>query len=157
MRSRRLLFRRVLAVEALALGRHLPQAAARREARTVLAGEFLRPCDERLRAHAVDQRDRAAGERREAEAEDRADVGLAGVGDDALLHAARGLQRLREQEAVLQVLHGDRVRIEPLAGDLAEPRPQGLRARRGIIVEALAVLAAEAVLLDDHGFEQLLL
>src|ERR1700733_11045662 len=137
MRSRRLLFWRVLAVEALALGRHLPQAAARREARTVLASEFLGAGDERLRAQAVDQRDRTAGERREAEAEDRADVGLAGVGDDALLHAARGLQRLREQETVLQVSHRNRIGIEPLACDFLQARPEALGAICRIIVKAL--------------------
>ena len=47
-----------------------------------------------LRPHHVDIGERAAGERRKAEAEDRADIGLAHVGDDALLDTARRLERL---------------------------------------------------------------
>ena len=70
----------------------------------------LAQLDEALRAHHVDVGQRAAGERREAEAEDRADIGLAHVGDDALLDAARGFQRLHHQEAVLELLDVDRCR-----------------------------------------------
>ena len=40
---------------------------------------------------------------------------------------------------------------------LARPGHSVFGARRGIVVEALAVLAAEALLLDDHRLEQLLL
>ena len=48
----------------------------------------LAQLDEALRPHHVDIGQRAAGERREAEAEDRADIGLAHVGDDALLEGS---------------------------------------------------------------------
>ena len=41
--------------------------------------------------------------------------------------------------------------------DLGEPRPQLLRAVLGIVVEALAVLAAEPAALHDHEFEHGLL
>ena len=74
---RRQLLRREAAVEGLALRRHLDQQLRRREARAVFGLELVAQLDELLRAHEVDVGQRAAGERREAEAEDRADIGLA--------------------------------------------------------------------------------
>ena len=65
-------------------------------------------------AHEVDIGQRAAGERREAEAEDRADIGLALIGDDVILHRARGFHRLHHQEALLQLLDVERIGIEML-------------------------------------------
>ena len=83
--------------------------------------------DEILRAHHVDVGQRAAGERRKAEAEDRADIGLAHVGEHVLLEAARGLQRLNAEQALLQLLDVDLVGIELLRLQIGEARPQLLR------------------------------
>ena len=49
------------------------------------------------------------------------------------------------------------VGIEPLADDLRQSRPQALRPVRRIVVEALAVLAAEAAFLGRHRLDELLL
>ena len=70
---------------------------------------LLAQLDELLRAHHVDVGQRAAGVRRKAAAEDRADVGLAHVGDHLLLEGARGLHRLRHQEALLELLDVERL------------------------------------------------
>ena len=50
--------------------------------------------DEFLRAHEIDVAQGAARVRREAETEDRAHIGLARIGDDALLDGARRFERL---------------------------------------------------------------
>ena len=115
--------------------------------------------DEILRAHEVDIGQRAAGEGGKAEAEDRADIGLAHIGDDVILDRARGFHRLHHQEALLQFLDVERVGIEMLGLQSGKARPQPLLALAflGIVVKALAVLAAEAALLFDHLDQQLLL
>ena len=51
----------------------------------------------------------------------------------------------------------DLVGIELFLLQVGEARPQPLRALLGIIVEALAVLAAKAATLLDHFFQQRLL
>ncbi|GCC45086.1 hypothetical protein chiPu_0029517, partial [Chiloscyllium punctatum] len=76
-RLRRLLLRREAAVEGFALGGHLLEQLRRREARAVFLLEGVAERDEVLRAHEVNVGQRPASERREAEAEDRADIGLA--------------------------------------------------------------------------------
>src|SRR4051812_15770636 len=96
---------------------------------------------ERLRAHEVDVGERAAGVGGEAEAEDRADIGLARIGDDALLDRARRLERLRDEKAALHLRDVERVGIELRRLQVLEARPEALRAALGIIVEALFVLA----------------
>ena len=127
---RRLLLRREAAVEGLALGRPCRSAACGGVKRgPYLASSLSAQLDEVLGAHAVDVGQRAAGERREAEAEDRADIGLAQVGDDALLDSARGFQRLHHQEALLQLLDVERIGIELLRLQVREARPQALLAR----------------------------
>src|SRR5271170_4246132 len=88
---------REAAIERFALFRHFVQQLGRLEAVAVALGKAVAKFDERLCAHAVDVRHRAAGERREAEAKDRADVGLAHVGDHAFLDTARGFERLDRQ------------------------------------------------------------
>src|SRR4249920_3011777 len=91
--------RREAAVEGLALPRHVDQQLRWRK---TLPARLLQPptkIDERLRPHHVDIGQRAAAERRKPEAEDRAHVGLAHVGDDAFLHAAGGLERLNAEQA----------------------------------------------------------
>ena len=93
-----------------------------------LASQPAAELDELLRAHAVDVGQRAAGVGREAEAEDRADIGLARIGDDALFHRARGFQRLHHQEALLQFLDVERVGIELLGLQSREARPEVLLA-----------------------------
>src|ERR1700727_3872549 len=94
---------------------------------------------------------------RKAECQERAGVGLARIGDDALIHATSGLERHGEEKAILEVFDADVVRVESLADDLGKPRPEALRPVRRIIVEPLAILAAEATLLSSHRFDQLLL
>ena len=113
--------------------------------------------DEALGAHHVDVGKGAARERREAEAEDRAHVGLAHVGDDALLDAARGFQRLRHQQAVLELLDVDLVGVEFRRLQVGESRPQPLRAVLRIIVKTLAILAPEPAALLDQLLQQPLL
>src|SRR5206468_12146361 len=68
---RRLLLRREAAVERLAARRHVFEQLRRGEARAVFGFEFVAQLDELPRAHEVDIGQRTAGERREAEAEDR--------------------------------------------------------------------------------------
>ena len=86
------------------------QQLRRLELRAVFLLQRLGELDELLRAHAVDVGQRAAGEGREAEGEDRADIGLARIGDDAFLHDARRFQRDGDEEALLQLLDVDLVR-----------------------------------------------
>src|SRR3954453_21980390 len=93
-----LLRRRETPIEGLALLGHINEQLRRRKARAVFFLELLAEVDEGLRAHHVDVGQRAAGVRRKTEAEDRADVGLAHVGDDLLLEGTRGLDRLHYQE-----------------------------------------------------------
>src|SRR6266480_7218429 len=69
---RRQLLRREAAVERLALGRHLDQEFRRGEARAVFGLQSLAQLDEFFGAHEVDIGQRAAGEWRKAEAQDRA-------------------------------------------------------------------------------------
>src|SRR5476649_2885878 len=82
-----LLPRREVAVEALALVRHLNEQLAGREAHAVFLFQAAAEFDEFLRAYPIDPRQRAAGKRREAEAEDGADIGLAHVGEHLFLEA----------------------------------------------------------------------
>src|SRR6185369_5988823 len=83
---RRLLLRREAAVEGLAPSRHVFQQLWRREARAVFRFQPVAELDEFSRAHEVDIGQRAAGERCKAKTEDRADIGLARIGDDVVLH-----------------------------------------------------------------------
>ncbi len=66
-------------------------------------GEAAAKGDESFAAHPIDVGDGAAGERRKAETENRADVGLAHVGDHALLDAAGGFERLDGEEPLLEL------------------------------------------------------
>src|SRR5438270_3607579 len=85
-------------VKALALARHLDEQLVRLEALAVFLRELFAQRDELLDAHHVDVAEGPAGVRRVPKAEDRADIGLAHVGEHALLEAARGFERLdREQ------------------------------------------------------------
>src|SRR5262249_55507075 len=75
-------------VEGLALRGHLDEEPRGRKAQPVFLGQRLTQRDEFLRPHHVNIGERAARERREAEPEDRANIGLAYVGEDVLLEAA---------------------------------------------------------------------
>src|SRR6187399_2558073 len=66
---RRRLLRREAPIESLALGSHVFQKLRRSEARAVFGFELVTELDELPGAHEVDIGQRAAGERREAEAE----------------------------------------------------------------------------------------
>ena len=69
--------------------------------------EAITERDECLGAHAVNHRERTAGEWRKTETEDRADIRLAWVGDDVLLNRAGRLECLRREKALFQ--HGDEI------------------------------------------------
>src|SRR5688572_22055363 len=73
------------AVEGPALGGHVEEELVRGEARAVPRLEPAAQLDEGLGAHEVDVAHGAAREGGEAEAEDRAHVGLARIGDDVVL------------------------------------------------------------------------
>src|SRR5882724_8622481 len=156
---RRQLLRREAAVERLALGRHFDQEFRRGEARAVFGLKLVAKLDELPGAHEVDVGQRAAGERRKAKTQDRADIGFAGIGDHVILHGTRGLHRLHHQKALLQLLDVERIRVEMFWLQAAQFRPQALLALAllGIIIKSLAVLAAEAALLFDHLDQKLLL
>ena len=80
-------------------------------------GQSVAQFDEDLYAHAVDIGQGAARERRETEAENRADIGLARIGDNMLREGARGLHCLRHEESLFQFGHVKRVRIELVVGE----------------------------------------
>src|SRR2546423_5143323 len=84
--------RREPAIEALALAGHFDEQLRGLEAGAVFLLEPLAELDEFLDAHHVDPRQRPARIRCKAEAQNGADVGLAYVGQHALLEAARRLQ-----------------------------------------------------------------
>src|SRR3974390_347 len=109
-----LLRRSEAAVEGLVLIGHLDQQLVGRKARAVFLLQVAAQRNELPGAHHVDVGESAAGKRRKAEAEDGANIGLAHVGQDFLLEAARGLQCLHCQQAILQLLHIDSIRIERL-------------------------------------------
>src|SRR4051794_22796617 len=88
---RRRLLRREAAVEGLPFRGHLFQQLWGREARAVFRFKPAAQLDEFFRSHEVNIAQRTPGERRKAEAEDRADVGLARIGDDVILYGPRGL------------------------------------------------------------------
>src|SRR5437762_11743215 len=140
------LLRREAAIERLGLGRHLDQEFRRGEARAVFGLKLMAQLDEFLGADEVDRGKRAAGERRKAEAEERADIGFARFGNDVILHRARRFHRLHDEKTLLQFLDLEGIRIEMLGLQGAQSRPQALLALAllGIIVKSLAVLAAEA-------------
>ena len=111
------------AIKRLAVRRHFAQQGRRRETRAMPGGQCVAQFDEGLYAHAVDIGQGPAGERREAKAEDRADIGLARVGDDMLRDGARGLHRLYDEEALFQLGHVKSVRIDLVVGEFGETRP----------------------------------
>src|SRR5262249_57036192 len=84
-----------------------------------------------------------------AEAEDRAKVGVADVGEDALLEAAGGLERLADEEAPLQLGNVDGIGIGNRRIELAKSGPEPLLGSRalGIVVKTLAVLPAQSAAL----------
>src|SRR5581483_7257052 len=126
-------------IEGLVLCREIGEQLVRGKTRPILFFKLAALGDEVLRTHHVDPRQRAAGEWRKAEAEDRADVGLAHVGEHLLLEAARGLERLDAEQAQLELPDVDLLGIERLRLEVGEPGPQLLRSVRRIIVETLAV------------------
>ena len=86
--------------------RKLEQRLRRGEAVAVLGGELAGPRHETGLAAGIsdDVLRRATGPRREADAHDRADVGVGGRREHALVEALLGLQRLGEQHPVDHVL-----------------------------------------------------
>src|SRR5665809_42943 len=95
---------------------------------------------------------RATGVRREADAHDRTDVGRGGRLDDPLLEALRGLERLREQHPVLDVLQRDLLSRD--RERLTEAGPQSLPLAGLVVLEEAGALeprrAAELDHLRDH-------
>src|SRR5262249_20145290 len=137
-------------VEGVALAGHFDEKLRGLEACAVLLLEGLHHLDEALGAEHVDPRERPAGIWRKPEAEYRADVGLAHVGEHALFETARGLERHDAEQAVLDLAHVDVVGVDLDRLQVGEPRPQALLSLLGIIVEAFAVLAPVAAALLDH-------
>src|SRR3954465_11120545 len=113
-------------VEAAAGLRHLDNDRRRRKAIAVPIPRALADRHEGLRAHEVDVAQRAAGIGREAEAEDRADIGLARIGDDALLDRARRFERLRDEEAQLQLRDVEALAVVAARLKVAQARPEPL-------------------------------
>src|SRR4051794_1729632 len=145
--------------EGLALLGHLDEAVGGGEAVAVCRGQVTGPGDEAGQALAgatvvaLHELDGATGQRRVADAHDRADVGGGGGLDDALLEALRGLDRLDEQVAVLEVLDVGWLGVR--REQLGQAAPQGAAAAvLVVLVEALAAQSAGTALLEhlrDHG------
>src|SRR2546423_7533769 len=110
-------------IKALAPGGHLDEQLVRLEALAVFLRELFAQRDELTCAHHVDVGQRAARIGRVAEAEDRADVGFAHVGEHALLEAARGLQRLDREQASFQFVYVDYVGVLLGRLQVSEARP----------------------------------
>src|SRR5574337_700193 len=123
-----------------------------REAGPKARGEQFGAVEERVDAGAVDELQRAAGPAWEADAEDRADVGVVRRSQHALGEAARGLDRLAVQQPVFELLHVP-ARIGFFEQGL-ELRPQRFLLALRIVVEAAAGRAAVAVVLLDHALDQ---
>src|SRR5436190_5393904 len=151
------------AVEARALRGHVAQQLRHLELLAVLLRQIVALGDEGLHPDLVDQADRPAGLRREAQPHDRADIAVLRIGQHVGLEAARGVDRLDVEQplldlgflgALLVALAVEPARIGREVR--AELRPQPLPAVGRIFVEALAVLAAEALELLDHQLEHVL-
>src|SRR5665213_4488363 len=82
-RSRRLFYRSEAGIEGFVLRGHVAQQLVGLEALAIFGGEVVAAFHAGGSAHRVDVRNRAAGEGREAPTEDRADIGIAWVGNDA--------------------------------------------------------------------------
>src|SRR5690606_17565283 len=110
------------------------RGAIEQEASAEAAREFIATPLEGVDALAVDELQCATRPRREADAEDRADVGVVCAGQHALGQAARGLHRLPVEQTVLDVAH-----VPGQLGVLEEAlelRPQVLALARRVVVEA---------------------
>ena len=70
----------------------------------MLGGERLALFDELRSTHGVDHGDRSAGIGRKTPAKDRAHIGIARIGDDAFLEAARSFQGLYGQKPLSQLI-----------------------------------------------------
>src|SRR3954452_19490129 len=151
--------------EGLALLGHLDEAVGGGEAGAVLRAELTGAGDEAGEALAgaavvaLHELHGAAGEGGVADAHDRADVGRRRGLDDALLEALRGLDRLDEEVAVLEVLDVRRLGVR--REELGETGPQRAAAAvLVVLVEALAAQAAGSALLEHpvhHGFTRVVL
>ena len=142
----------VVGVKALALGGHVTQQLGHLELRAVFLREVVAFGDELPDADLVDQADRAAGLGREAQAHDRADVAVLRVGEHVGFQAARGVDRLDIEQALLDLVFLGALLLALAIEQLGIGRevlgklgPQALLAVGRIFVEALAVLAAEAL------------
>src|SRR5262245_58227662 len=122
-------------VETLAFGRDLDQERRRFEALAVFRFKLAALLNESLRAHHVDIAERAARIGRKTEAQNRADVGLAHVGEHMFLKATRRLQRLDAEQALLELVDVDRIRSKFLRLQVGEAGPQPLRTALRIIIE----------------------
>src|SRR5690606_34524200 len=91
-----------------------------------------------------------------APGQDRADVGVARIGDDALFEAARHFDALAEEEALGQLLLQRRRALVHLHFDFFRHARPDLRrlAVFAVLVIALAALAADAALLFDDPRQQ---
>src|SRR5664279_4619798 len=137
--------------------RHVQENFWRREALSKFAAQPLAKRNESGGAHRIDIAQCAAGEGREAKADDRTNVRLARIGDDAILDRPRGLDCLGHEKPLFEFADIETVRIELRALKRVETRPKGLGPLRGIIVKTLAVFAPLPAMTGDHRHEQTLL
>src|SRR3954452_24985334 len=92
-----------------------------------------------------------AGPRREADAEDRADVGVRRGRQDPLVEALDRLERLGEQHPLLRVDEGDSIWAAAEVLDQTWPQPESLALL--VVIEAGARAAPLATELLDHPIQ----
>src|SRR5690242_17134407 len=92
-----------LAVEAFAPRGHVAKELRHLELLAILARELVALGHELPHADLVDQADRPAGLRREAQAHDRADVAVLRVCQNVGFEAARGVDRLHVEQPLLDL------------------------------------------------------
>src|SRR5690242_10807148 len=130
--------------------RQVAQRVARCEPRAVAVGEPLELSDDPRRAQIVGVPERASAERRESEAEDRADVPVPRRPNDALARGARRLVQHHEHQA-LDDLGGPRPTIGLRADHLVDGWVHAALLTARVLIEPLASLAPEPAALDHAG------
>ena len=137
--------------EGSALAGACNERLGRLEAVAVQRGEFLSARGEPRKSHVVDELEATAGPCRETPAENRADVGITNRFEHAFIQAADGFERLDVKEPLADVvMRGLALRT---SGKDAESAPESLGSVAGIVVEACAPGASEALVAVGHFFQ----
>src|SRR3954447_8494400 len=149
LRGRERALRVVVGLAALGL---LDQRRGRLEALAVALGQLARPGDEPgdPALVTVDVLEHAPGPAGEADAHDRADVGVGDRLDDALVEALDRLDGLDEQHPLLEVPQRDPRRVLDRRERLAQAGPQPRAPAVRVLVEPLALELAGALVLVEH-------